>query len=63
MKKYFGVDNGSNFSYWTYTGKTVYSSANKQVPVKTVSRSYEDEYSWFVKMCEEYGIEPECYED
>lgn len=27
------------------------------------SRSYTDEYEWFVNTCEEFDIEPECFDD
>lgn len=30
---------------------------------QTRQRSYQDEYDWYVESCEEFDVEPECYED
>ena len=56
--RYYGYEESTHFSYWTYDNEVVFSSeADRQ------TRSYEDEYDWFIDACEEFGYEPECYDD
>ncbi len=57
--RYYGYEQESHFQYWTYDRECVFSSETD----RREQRSYQDEYDWFVDTCEEYGYEPECYED
>lgn len=59
MPRYYGYEENAHFSYWTYDREIVFSSEDSE----RQARSYEDEYDWFIDACEEYGAEPECYDD
>lgn len=48
----FGPDT-THYNYNSYDRATSFSS-NKPIY---------DDYFWFVETCEDYGAEPECYED
>lgn len=44
--------------YHSYDEGLVFSSESGRQ-----SRSYEDEYDWYIEVCDEFGYEPECYDD
>jgi hypothetical protein len=47
----------THYSYNSYDRQIVFSSESAR------QRSYADEYDWFEEVCEEFGAEPEAYED
>ena len=53
MPRYYGYEESTHFSYWTYDREIVFSSED----FGRQSRSYEDEYDWFTDAC------AECYDD
>lgn len=55
MSWYYGYEENSQFTYQKYEDKVIYSSEKP--------RSYEDEYEWFIEICEACNYEPECYDD
>lgn len=48
----------THYNYHSYDEGVIFSSESGRQ-----SRSYEDEYDWYIDACEEYGYEPECYDD
>ena len=47
----------SHYSYNTYDKEIAFSSDSM------ARRAYDEEYDWYCEACEEYGAEPECYDD